>query len=55
MIAGEHFCSRGFLSANGVKTVGPATAGLVLRSRLVFTGDSVGSNPRLWSGHPEAI
>jgi len=21
----------------------------------VFTGDSAGSNPRLWSGHPEAI
>lgn len=24
-------------------------------SRLVFTGDSAGSNQRLWSGHPEAI
>jgi hypothetical protein len=30
-------------------------ARLVRRSRLVFTGDSEGSNPRLWSGHPEAI
>jgi hypothetical protein len=24
-------------------------------SRLVFTGDSAAANPRLWSGHPEAV
>jgi hypothetical protein len=28
---------------------------VTLLSRLVFTGDSGGSNPRLWSGHPEAV
>jgi hypothetical protein len=28
---------------------------LVPGSRLVFTGDSGGSNPRLWSGHPVAV
>src|SRR5690348_15078945 len=28
---------------------------LVMTSRLVFTGDSAASNPRLWSGHPKAV
>jgi len=43
MIAGEHFCSRGFHSAKEVKTVGPATPGFVLGSRLVFSyGESGG-------------
>lgn len=40
---------------SAIESYPASTAGLVLRSRLVFTGDSAGSRPRLRSGHPAAI
>jgi hypothetical protein len=54
MIAGEHFCSRGFHSAKEVKTVGPATPGFVLGSRLVFSYRQCGG-PLVYGMNPTDV